>query len=372
VNRPAYDYLVVGAGLFGAVFAREMTDSGARCLVIEQRQHIAGNCYTELVEGVQVHRYGPHIFHTDSAKIWQYVQQFAEFNNFTYRPRVYYRGKLYSFPINLMTLNQLWGVTNPAQAEAKLCEVREHDADTANMEGWLLSQVGREIYETFYKGYTMKQWGRDPALLPASIAARLPIRLTFDDNYYTDRYQGIPIGGYTGMIAGMLCGIEVRLGADYFAEAPYFRSVANRTVYSGPIDKFFGYRQGKLEYRSLRFEQEIVGGDYQGVAAVNYTDFDTPYTRIVEHKHFEPGRKVEHSVITREYPIVAAEGNEPFYPVNDARNNAIYAAYTEMALHSGVLFGGRLAAYKYYDMHHVIGQAMAMAGREMKALGVRR
>jgi UDP-galactopyranose mutase len=280
---------------------------------------------------------------------------------------VNYRGRLYSFPINLMTLYQVWGVTTPGQAEARLSAVRVEDADTSNMEGWLLSQVGRELYETFYRGYTIKQWGRDPALLPAAIAARVPIRLTFDDNYYTDRCQGIPIGGYTGMVSRMLSGIEVRLETDYYADRPYFRSCAKRTVYTGSIDRFFDYRHGRLEYRSLRFEQETVCGDYQGAAAVNYTDIETPFTRIIEHKHFEPdcGGRLDHSVITREYPVAGGSGDEPFYPVCDERNNTAYAAYAELARCSGVLFGGRLASYKYYDMHHVIGQALALAGREI-------
>ncbi len=303
----SYDYLIVGAGMFGAVFAREMADAGYRCLVIDQRQHIAGNCYTEAIEGIQVHRYGPHIFHTDSEKIWRYVNRFAEFNGFTYRPRVMHHGKLYSFPINLLTLYQLWGVKNPAEARAKLCEVRaEIDSiDTGSMEGWLLSQVGRELYETFYRGYSTKQWGRDPADLPASIAARVPIRLTFDDNYYADRYQGIPVCGYTRMIAAMLTGIEVRLGVDYFDDAPFFLNVAEKTVYTGPIDRFFGCVHGALEYRSLRFERQVVTGDFQGVAVINYTDMETSFTRIVEHKHFVPDLKHDHSAITREYPIPA-------------------------------------------------------------------
>jgi UDP-galactopyranose mutase len=361
-----YDYLIVGAGMFGATFAREMTDAGKRCLVIDRRPHIGGNCFTESVEGIEVHRYGPHIFHTDNKRIWEYVQRFGEFNNFINRPRVCYQGKIYSFPINLMTLSQLWGVNTPQEAEAKLRTVRVPDADTSNLEGWLLSQVGHELYEIFYKGYTTKQWGRSPALLPPSIAARIPIRLTFDDNYYTDRYQGIPIGGYTRLVASMLQGIDVKLECDYFEDPPFFRGCARTVVYTGPIDQFFGYVHGRLEYRSLRFEREILSGDFQGVATVNYTDVQTPYTRIVEHKHFAVGEKRDVTVITREYPAAAGPKVEPFYPVNDATNAAIYTMYRELADAVPTLFGGRLATYKYYDMHHVIAQALTLARKELQ------
>jgi UDP-galactopyranose mutase len=357
-----YDFVIVGAGLFGATFARQVTDAGRRCLVIDRRNHIAGNCYTEEIEGIQVHRYGPHIFHTDSRKIWDYVHRFAEFNHFTYRPRVDYKGRLYSFPINLLTLHQLWGVRTPTEAEARLQEVRVRDVDKTNFKGWLLSQVGEEIYRTFYEGYTRKQWGRDPEELPASIAARIPIRLTFDDNYYTDRFQGIPIGGYTKIVENMLNGIEVQLGCDYFEDRALFNRIGAQQVYSGPIDRFFEFKHGYLEYRSLRFETEVLSDTFQGVAGVNYTDVDVPYTRIVEHKHFE-FLESSKTVITREYPVRSAPDAEPFYPVNDTLNASIYRKYQEMIEESGVLFGGRLGTYKYYDMHHVVGQALAVAER---------
>jgi len=364
-----YDYLIVGAGMFGATFAREMTDAGKRCLVIDRRDHIGGNCFTEAVEGIQVHRYGPHIFHTDSPQIWAYVQRFADFNNFTYRPRVSFRGKIYSFPINLMTLSQMWGVSSPQEAEAKLRAVRVSEADNSNLEGWLLSRVGRELYETFYEGYTTKQWGRSPALLPPSIAARIPIRLTFDDNYYTDRYQGIPVGGYTRLIGNMLQGVEVRLKCDYFEDPSFFQGCARKVVYTGPIDQFFAHAHGRLEYRSLRFEREVLPGDFQGVAAVNYTDLEIPHTRIVEHKHFEANVQRDLTVITREYPIPTGPAEEPYYPVNDTANNAVYAKYHEMASAGSTLFGGRLASYKYFDMHHVIAQAIALARKQRECSG---
>ena len=361
---PIYDYLVIGAGFFGATFARQMTDAGKRCLVIDARNHVGGNCHTEEIEGIQVHRYGPHIFHTDHAGIWEYVQRFASFNHFTYRPRVRYQDKIYSFPINLLTLYQLWGVKTPDEAAEKLNAVRVKTADTRSLEGWLLAQIGEELYNIFYKGYTAKQWGRDPASLPASIVRRVPIRLSFDDNYFTDRYQGIPIGGYTRLICQMLDGIEVKLNCDYFADAPYFRKCARKTVYTGPIDRYFSYVEGRLEYRSLRFEREIYAGDFQGVAAVNYTESQVPYTRIVEHKHFE-FLQTPATVITREYPAPANADAEPFYPINDERNRAVYARYRDRANSIPVLFGGRLGTYQYYDMHHVIAQALALSAREL-------
>lgn len=366
-----YDYLIVGAGLFGAVFARQATDAGKRCLVIDKRTHIAGNCYTEPRHGIAVHKFGPHIFHTNSAKVWDYVNRFTTFNRFTYRPRVLYDGRIFSFPINLMTLHQVWGVRSPAEARARLAAVTQgadegsspEGGDGSNLKSWLLSQVGPELYRIFYEGYTTKQWGRDPALLPASIGKRVPIRLTFDDNYFDDRYQGIPTGGYTSLVAALLEGIEVKLRCDYFADVPHFQQVARRTVYAGPIDRFFHHCHGRLEYRSLRFEEEEMPGDFQGVAAVNCTGLDVPYTRIVEHKHFE-FLKTDRTVITREYPVPSEPDVEPFYPVNDARNNALYARYREMADASPVLFGGRLGAYKYYDMDQVIGQALAAFERD--------
>jgi len=358
-----YDYLIVGAGLFGATCARQARDAGKRCLVIDKSLHIAGHCYTEKIEGINVHRYGPHIFHTDSLRIWQFVQRFADFNSFTYRPRVSYRGRIFSFPINLMTLNQLWGVNTPAEARARLEAARLPLGSGTDLKSWLLSQVGREIYEAFFEGYTIKQWGRDPSVLPSSIVSRIPIRLTFDDNYFTHRYQGIPVGGYTLMVSRMLEGIEVRLGCDYFKSAVELNRQARKTVYTGAIDRFFEYCYGALEYRSLRFETEVLEGDFQGVACVNYTDAAIPYTRIVEHKHFERP-EAPMTVITREYPDAFNRENAPFYPINDPANNEIYRKYQNLADSSETLFGGRLATYKYYDMHQVIAQALALAERE--------
>jgi UDP-galactopyranose mutase len=359
-----YDYLIVGAGLFGATFAHLARLSGRKCLVIDRRRHVAGNCHTEPVGDIQVHQYGPHIFHTSDDRVWAFVTRFATFNHFTYRPRVRYKEQIYSFPINLMTLHQLWGVRTPAEAEARLQQHRVPCAHPKNLEEYVLSQVGVEIYETFIRGYTTKQWGRDPKHLPASIIRRLPIRLTYDDNYFHDRYQGVPIEGYTHMVNTMLDGTEVVLGCDYFAESKPLLRCARRVVYTGSVDQYFGYRFGRLEYRSLRFQVEKLSGDFQGVAVVNYTDRSIPYTRIVEHKHFTFGTQ-PYTVITREYPAPYTGDNEPFYPVNDATNNALYRRYRALAESSGVLFGGRLGSYRYYDMHQVIAQAMAMADKEL-------
>ena len=348
-----YDYLIVGAGLFGSICARELTNAGKKVLVIDKRNHIGGNCYTENNNGINVHTYGPHIFHTSNKQVWDYIRQYADFNHFTYRPKVKYGSNIYSFPINLMTLYQMYGVTTPQQAEAILDLERIPNNKPNNLEEWIISQVGTKLYEKFIKGYTTKQWGRDPKHLPASIIKRLPIRLTYDDNYFNDRYQGIPIGGYTQIFEKLLDGIEVKLGVDYFkAIFPEH----DKVIYTGPVDLFYDYQFGKLEYRSLRFESEYLDiNDYQGNAAINYTEADVPYTRIVEHKHFEFGKQ-DHTIITREYPTT--EG-EPYYPVNDEVNNNRYNMYRElMNMEEKIIFGGRLANYKYYDMHQVIASAL--------------
>lgn len=359
-----YDYLIVGAGLFGAVFAEQAMSRGKKVLVIDRREHIAGNCYTEQRHGIDVHVYGPHIFHTNSEKIWDYVRQFGEFNSFVNRPKVNYYDLIYSFPINLFTLYQLWGVTTPEAARQKLESVRLPISDPQNLEEWALSQVGRQLYETFIRGYTLKQWRRDPKELPASIIKRLPIRLSYDDNYFTDLYQGIPVKGYTALIGNMLAGADIRLGHDYFEKRDFWDSIASKVVFTGRIDEFYEYKYGELDYRSLRFEHENLSiPDFQGNAIVNYTSAYVPYTRIIEHKHFT-GVKTDNTYITREHPTDWAKGETPYYPINDARNGDIYAKYAELAKREKkYIFGGRLAEYRYYDMHQVIGSALAAAER---------
>ena len=342
--------------MFGSIFAREMTDKGFKCLVIDKRNHIGGNCYTEEIEGINVHKYGPHIFHTSDDNVWEYINRFCTFNHYVHRPKVNYKGNIYSFPINLMTLYQLYNVTTPYDAKVMLNNVK-HDIKTPkNLEEWILSNVGTEIYETFVKGYTTKQWGRDPKLLPSSIIRRLPIRLTFDDNYFFDKYQGIPIGGYTKIFEKLLDGIEVRLNVDYFNDREYWNGQCKKIVYTGPIDRYYNYKFGELEYRSLEFKTEIKDiEDFQGVAIMNYTDTTPEYTRIVEHKHFEFGKQNK-TIITTEYPRSIGE---PYYPVNDDINNSKYNQYKElMKIESNVIFGGRLTDYKYYDMHQVIASAL--------------
>jgi len=350
-----YDYIIVGAGLFGSICARELTDAGKKVLVLDKRDHIGGNCYTENVEGINVHKYGPHIFHTSDLTVWNYVNKYASFNHFTYRPKVSYQGRILSFPINMMTLYQIYGVQTPEQAAKKLEEVKVNYVNPSNLEEWITSQVGIELYETFVKGYTTKQWNKDPKELPTSIIRRLPIRLTYDDNYFNDCYQGIPIGGYTQIFEKLLDGIEVRLSIDYLEGREYFDSLGDTVIYTGPIDAFYNNIFGKLEYRSLRFESEHLEGDYQGVACINYTDLEIPYTRIVEHKHFEFGKQ-PNTIITKEYP---SNIGEPFYPVNDKINNDKYSKYRSlMNKESKYIFGGRLTDYKYYDMHQVIASAL--------------
>ena len=358
-----YDFLIVGAGLFGSAFAQQAKERGKTCLIIDKRNHTAGNAYTEKIEGINVHKYGPHIFHTSDESIWNYVNRFAEFNSYVNRPKVNYKGKIYSFPINLFTLYQMFGVGTPEEAKQLLADLKTNNKFPKNLEEWILSEVGEEIYRTFIYGYTKKQWGREPRELPASIIRRLPIRLTFDDNYYTDKYQGIPIGGYTQMIEKMQEGIEVRLGVDFFEDRVKFESMAETIVFTGPIDEFFGHQHGELEYRSLRFETQILPiEDFQGNALINYTEEEIPFTRICEHKHFESA-KSRSTVITKEYPQAWSSGEEKFYPVNDEENNSRYLLYRKMAedLSPKYIFGGRLAEYKYYDMHQVIGSALAKA-----------
>jgi UDP-galactopyranose mutase len=357
-----YDFVIVGAGLFGSVFARELTDAGKRVLIVDQRDHIGGNVYTKNVHGINVHMYGPHIFHTNSERIWRYVNRFAAFNHYVHRVKAYHTGTVYSMPINLMTLQQLWAVRTPAEAAKRLDEVRIPCANPRNLEEWALSQVGEEIYRKFIYGYTRKQWRRDPSTLPASIIKRLPIRLNYDDNYFNDRYQGIPIGGYTALVENLLDGIRPELGTS-FADLGDWRRYGHTLVFTGKIDEYFGSRFGPLEYRSLEFKNQVHTGDFQGVAQMNYTDANVPYTRIVEHKHFEFGKQ-ERSVISYEYPVEWVPGRTPYYPINDAINVARYKRYQqEAALQKNVIFGGRLAEYRYYDMHQVIGSALVAARR---------
>ena len=361
-----YDYLVVGSGLFGSVFAYEMTKIGKKCLIIEKKTHIGGNCYTENKDGINIHTYGPHIFHTNDKSIWEWINQFTEFHNYRHSPRVSYKNKTFSFPINLMTLHQLWGVNTPKEAEDKLKEVSIKNDNPQNLEEWILSQVGEDIYNTFIKGYTQKQWNKDPKELPTSIIKRLPIRTNFDDNYFFDKYQGIPVGGYTQIFEKMLQGIEVKTGVDYFENKEYWNSLADKIVFTGKIDEFFDYQFGELEYRSLEFKNErLEMNDYQGCSIVNYTEFDIPYTRITEHKHFE-NSKSDVTWITKEYPKDYKRGETPYYPINDDKNNKIYNQYKELSKqHTNIIFGGRLSEYKYYDMHQIIGSALSKVKKEL-------
>lgn len=365
-----YDYLVVGAGLFGAVFAREATDRGCSCLVIDRRNHIAGNAYCEDMYGIPVHTYGAHIFHTSDRKIWDYVNRFAEFNNFVNSPVAIYKDELYNLPFNMNTFAKMWNVKTPAEARQKIEEQKAEAGikEPANLEEQAISLVGRDIYEKLVKGYTEKQWGRDCKDLPAFIIKRLPVRMIFDNNYFNDRYQGIPEKGYTEMVAAMLSGIEVRTGVDYLKERDKYRALAKKVIYTGALDEYFGYCYGNLQYRMVRFEQEVKDTDnYQGNAVVNYTEREVPYTRIIEHKHFYPGLKTEKTVISREYPAEWHPGEEPYYPINDARNAELYAKYKELAdREEGVIFGGRLGEYKYYDMDKVIASAWNLVAKEFE------
>ena len=359
----AYDYLIVGAGLFGAVFAHEMTEKGKKCLVIDKRNHIAGNAYTEKIEGINVHKYGAHIFHTSNEKVWAYVNRFARFNNYINAPVAVYKDELYNLPFNMNTFSKMWGVKTPAEAKAIIAQQveAEHIGEPKNLEEQALKLVGRDIYEKLIKGYTEKQWGRDCTELPAFIIRRLPLRFIYDNNYFNDRYQGIPEGGYTAMVEKLLDGVEVRLNTDYFEFIRENPDIAETTLYTGMIDEFFGYRLGVLEYRSVRFETEVLDTDnYQGNAVVNYTERAVPYTRVIEHKHFEFGKQ-EKTVISREYSSEWAQGGDPYYPVNNARNTDLYARYKALADETpSVIFGGRLGEYKYYDMDKVILSALEL------------
>ena len=358
-----YDYLIVGGGFFGSVFARQMTDAGARCLVIEKRNHIGGNCYTEDVGGIHVHKYGPHIFHTNSHVTWNYVNQFQNFSRFTNSPKVHYRGKFYSFPINLGTLYQLWGVTTPLQARDRLEKERVQIQNPINLEEWILSKVGRQIYETFIYGYTYKQWGRDPKELPASIIRRIPIRLSWNDDYFTDRYCGIPIGGYTQLFNRLLKDIPIELGVDFIGDRQKLEKKAKKVVYTEPLDRLFDYQFGTNEWRSLRFKHQTHQvSDYQGVAVINHTDRKIPYTRTVEHKHFEPV-ETSHTIVTEEYPASWSIGKEMYYPINNESNELLQQQYLAL-LPKNYIAGGRLASYRYFDMHQVIASALKTASKE--------
>ena len=360
------DYVIVGCGLFGATFARRVAELGRSVVLVDKRDHVGGNCYSEDRGGIQVHMYGPHIFHTDDLRIWNFVRRFAKFNHYRHRGCVNFKGRLYSFPINLLTLHQLWGVTTPAEAEHKLAQVRIPSENPRNLEQWILSQVGRELYETFIHGYTSKQWNCDPKELPSSIIRRIPIRLTYDDRYFNDRYQGIPREGYTALIMSLLDHPNIRFetSVDFFGNEKHIRSLGQMMVYTGKIDEFFDYRFGRLEYRSLRFEHEEHRGDYQGAAIVNYTEAAVPFTRITEHKHFDFGNQ-SHTIITREFPQEYDETKVPYYPIRDESNTKIYERYRQLAQGSGIIFGGRLGTYQYLDMHQVIAQAL-VASRKMQ------
>ena len=364
----SYDYLVVGAGLYGAVFAQVAKAKGKKVLVIDKRDHIAGNIYTEEIEGINVHKYGAHIFHTNNKKVWEYITQFAEFNRFTNSPVANYKGELYSLPFNMYTFNQMWGVVTPQEAAAKIEEQKAAAGITEpkNLEEQAISLVGTDIYEKLVKGYTEKQWGRPCHELPAFIIKRLPVRLTFDNNYFNALYQGIPMGGYTKMVENLLDGIEVRLSEDYLEKKAEYDALAEKIVYTGAIDAYFDYKLGALEYRSVRFENEVLDmPNFQGNAAVNYTDAETPWTRIIEHKWFEFGDQPK-TVISREYSSEWKPGDEPYYPVNDEKNGSLYAEYKKLAeAENKVIFGGRLGEYIYYDMDAVIASALEMCEKEL-------
>lgn len=367
-----YDYLVVGAGLFGSVFAREAHQRGKSVLVIDCRHHVGGNIYTEEIENIQVHRYGAHIFHTSNKKVWDYVNQFAEFNRYTNSPVARYKDELYNLPFNMNTFSKMWGITTPEEARNKIEQQKsEITGEPENLEQQAISLVGRDIYEKLVKGYTEKQWGRRATELPPFIIKRLPVRFVYDNNYFNDTYQGIPIGGYTKMVEAMLEGVEVRLNTDFFAHRKELEQMAEKIIFTGPIDAWYDYCFGELEYRSLRFETEVLDCEnYQGNAVVNYTEYEVPYTRIIEHKHFEFGcqgsRTNPKTVISREYPANWKRGEEPYYPVNDDKNNALYQRYWEKACQEQrIIFGGRLGMYQYFDMHHVIDKALECVHNEL-------
>lgn len=362
-----YDYLIVGSGLFGAIFAYEANKRGKKCLVIEKRNHLGGNIYCENIEGINVHKYGAHIFHTSNKEVWDYVNQFAEFNNYINSPVANYKGELYNLPFNMNTFYQLWKVKTPSEAKAKIEEqLKEACIDEPkNLEEQAIKLIGRDVYEKLVKGYTEKQWGKKATDLPAFIIKRLPVRFTFDNNYFNDKYQGIPIGGYNVIIEKLLENIEVKVGTDFFDNRKHYEKIADKIVFTGMIDEFYDYKFGELEYRSLRFEDEILDEiNHQGNAVINYTEYEVPYTRIIEHKHFEYGNQPK-TVITKEYPALWERGKEPYYPINNDKNNQIYLKYKELAdKESNIIFGGRLAEYKYYDMHHVIERALQSVKNE--------
>ncbi len=364
-----YDYLIVGAGLYGAVFANELKKQGKTCLVIDKRNHIAGNIYTYECEGINVHQYGAHIFHTNNKEVWDYVNEFAVFNRYTNAPVANYNGEMYNLPFNMNTFNKMWGVITPKQAQDKIEQQRQQAGikEPKNLEEQAISLVGTDIYEKLINGYTEKQWGRPCKELPSFIIKRIPVRFTYDNNYFNALYQGIPVGGYTKMVENMLEGVEVQLGKDYLAEKEMYDEMADKVVYTGPIDGYFGYKLGALQYRSVRFETEILDMEnYQGNAVINYTDRETPYTRIIEHKHFEFGTQPK-TVISKEYSAEWTPDVEPYYPVNDEVNDNLYAKYKELAdKEENVIFGGRLGEYKYYDMDKVIEVALNVCHNELK------
>ena len=365
-EKNMYDYLIVGAGLYGAVFACEAKKRGKTCLVIEKRDHIGGNIYCEDIEGIHVHKYGAHIFHTSNKETWEYVNQFAEFNNYINTPIARYKDEIYNMPFNMNTFSKMWNIATPDEAKAEIEKQRQEiTGDPQNLEEQAISLVGRDIYEKLVKGYTEKQWGRDCKELPAFIIKRLPVRFTYNNNYFRDRFQGIPMGGYTAMVEKMLSGIEVRTGVDYLEEKDKWNETAKKVIYTGPIDAYFAYQYGPLEYRSVRFETEVLDMEnYQGNAVVNYTEREIPYTRIIEHKHFEFGEQSK-TVISREYPSEWQPGDEPYYPINNEKNNTLYEKYKELSIEQEkVIFGGRLGEYKYYDMDAVIGAALERAEKE--------
>ena len=356
-----YDYLIVGSGLFGSVFAHEMHKKGKSCLVLERRPHVGGNIYCENKDGINIHTYGAHIFHTSNKKVWDYVNQFVEFNNYVNSPVANYKGELYNLPFNMNTFTKMWGVVTPKEAAEKIAQQRAEAGitDPKNLEEQAISLIGTDIYTKLIKGYTEKQWGRSCTELPAFIIKRLPVRYTFDNNYFNDRYQGIPVGGYNKLIEGLLAGIEIRTGVDYLKHRDEYKDITKKIVYTGPIDEYFGYKLGPLEYRGLRFETErLEEENHQGVAVMNYTDHETPWTRIIEHKHFEFGTQPV-TYVTKEYPADWQPGEEAYYPVNNARNQSLYEQYAALAQNEqNVIFGGRLAEYKYYDMDDVVESAL--------------
>ncbi|HDK7137996.1 TPA: UDP-galactopyranose mutase [Clostridium botulinum] len=364
-----YDYLIVGAGLFGSIFAYEATKRGKRCLVIDKRNHIGGNIYCDNIEEINIHKYGAHIFHTSDKDIWNYINRFIEFNRFTNSPIANYKGELYNLPFNMNTFNKLWGVITPKEAKEEI-EKQKKEAgikEPKNLEEQAISLVGTDIYEKLIKGYTEKQWGRSATELPDFIIKRLPVRFTYDNNYFNDTYQGIPMGGYNPIIEKMLENCEVRLNIDFFKHRKELEAIAEKIVYTGMIDEFYDYKYGVLEYRSLRFETEVLDlENYQGNAVINYTDKETTYTRVIEHKHFEFGAQ-EKTIITKEYPSEWEKGDEPYYPINDKKNIELYEKYKDLAVKEDkVLFGGRLADYKYYDMHHIVGKALEKVKEEFR------